>query len=213
MNGPSPPPHPTPTRPGLHQRPGVKTPRSAEAGGSAQRRHRAPSASHLLQPARVGGQGGAALTASPPGPPPPAPSWSGEVEKQAHPEAETSPKLSLSLSATADMFCSVDSSSSNHKRPEELYDLWSFYQRLREKHVTLLRQVWAPLADRASLCSPLSVCTLNRVDITASSHTNSTTSDLELQHVFDFGQKSLMSSFFLIFPISYCLYLIFNKCL
>lgn len=50
---------------GLHQRPGVKTPRPAEAGGSAQRRHRSPSAPHLLQPLRNRGSGGAALTASP----------------------------------------------------------------------------------------------------------------------------------------------------
>lgn len=112
-----------------------------------------------------------------------------QSRKTSTPEAETSPKVSLSLSATADMFCPVDSSSSNHKWPEELYDLWSFFQRLGEKHVTLLRQVWAPWADRARLCSPLSVFTLNRDDISASTHTNSTASDLELQHVFDFGHK------------------------
>lgn len=80
-------------------------------------------------------------------------------------------------------------SSSNQKWPEELYDLWFFFSRDSEKNMPLLRQVWAPLADRASLCSPLSVCTLNRDDFTVSAHTNTTTSGLELWHVFDFGLK------------------------
>lgn len=135
----------------------------------------------------------------------PVPSWSGEAGKQAHPEAATFPKVSPSLSATAHKFYSVDWSSCNRKRPEELYDLWSFFARLREKkHVNLLRQVWAPFADRASLCSPLSVCTLNRDDITVSSHTNSTKSGRERQYV-----RSLQSSL----SCSVCTFFFSNKSL